>query len=219
MGTDYMSGYYRYCVTLMKLAYINLLWILFTILGLGILGVAPATVAMLNIIRGWIRGDTEEPILKTFWQTYKKEFVKANMLGITYIFVGIILYVDIVYFSNPSSIMTLILYYFFWVVTIIYILLGLFMFPVYVHYENKWWQYFKSTLLVMAMNPLTAFAFVIVVGAMLFILRLLPGLIPFYSVSIIAYLIMLLSFRAFIKVDTHIEKQQIKALKMAESLE
>ncbi|MCM3617872.1 YesL family protein [Sutcliffiella horikoshii] len=200
-NNQFMDGFYRFCLMFIKLAYLNILWMLFILIGFGVLGLFPSTIAMFGIVRQWIKGNADLPIFQTFWQTYRKEFGKGNMMGITYLLAGIILYIDILYFSSPKSVITLVLYYFFWVVTFLYLLLGVFLFPVYVHYQSKWWQYFKSTAMVMLMNPLVVIAFLIILSGGWLILRAIPGLIPLFSGSMIAYALMLVSYKAFDKVE------------------
>src|SRR5699024_12166732 len=76
---DLVGGYYRLCVWVTRFAYVNVLWILFTFLGLVFLGAMPSTVAMFAVIRKWVTGDKEVPIFKTFLESYRTEFVKANI--------------------------------------------------------------------------------------------------------------------------------------------
>ncbi|MGY3714685.1 YesL family protein [Sutcliffiella cohnii] len=201
MDNQYMDGFYKFSFMFARLAYLNILWLLFILLGLGIFGFFPSTVAMFAIVRQWVKGNRDIPVFQTFWLTYKKEFMKSNLLGISYGFIGLILYVDILYFSSPSSAVMLVLYYFFWVVTFIYLLLGVFLFPVYVHYQTKWWNYFKSTILLMFMNPLVVVAFILIIASSVIILRALPGLIPVFAGSVTAYALMMISYKAFNKVE------------------
>ncbi|MFA9556724.1 DUF624 domain-containing protein [Evansella sp. AB-rgal1] len=48
-----IGNLYRVSEWLIRLAYINILWMLFTIVGLIILGIAPATATVFTIIRKW----------------------------------------------------------------------------------------------------------------------------------------------------------------------
>jgi uncharacterized membrane protein YesL len=84
---------YRICIWISKLAYINLLWILFSLIGLVVLGITPSTVGIFAVVRKWLReGIDHTPILQTYWTTYKKEFWRANLLGFVFLIIGIILY-------------------------------------------------------------------------------------------------------------------------------
>ena len=60
------------------MAYANALWVLFSLLGLIVLGIAPATVALFSITKDWAKKDWDQPVFQTFWQTYKTEFFRAN---------------------------------------------------------------------------------------------------------------------------------------------
>ncbi|KPC99769.1 hypothetical protein LR69_02005 [Geobacillus sp. BCO2] len=84
MRTGLLDGkLYRACEWITRLAYINLLWLVFTVFGLVILGIAPATVALFTIVRKWLLfHDHDVPVLKTFVRTYKGEFWRANRIGL-----------------------------------------------------------------------------------------------------------------------------------------
>ncbi|MCK6206151.1 YesL family protein [Bacillus infantis] len=205
-NNPHMDGLYKFCLMFVRLAYVNLLWIFFTLLGAVFLGFFPSTAAMFAIVRQWIKGNKDLPLFQTYWNTFKKEFVKANMIGAAYFGAGIILYIDILYFSSPANIGLLILYYFFWVTAFLYLLLGTFLFPVYVHYQAKWWQYFKSTFMIMLMNPLAVLAHLAILIGVAIILRALPGLLPLFAGSAMAYALTLVSFKAFSKVEALTKK-------------
>lgn len=55
--TGWRGTLYRYMDWGMRLAYINILWLGGIILGLGVVGFFPATVAMLSVIRKWSYGE------------------------------------------------------------------------------------------------------------------------------------------------------------------
>src|SRR5699024_2801656 len=88
---------FRLCEVVMRLAYVNLLWVLFTALGLGLFGIFPATVALFTVTRKWVMGDHDIPIFSTFWHTYRKEFFKSTLFGFILFVIGYIIYVDLVY--------------------------------------------------------------------------------------------------------------------------
>lgn len=202
------NGLYRFCITIVNMAYINFLWILFVITGFGVFGLFPSTVAIFSTVRQFIKGNNDFPIFQSYWQTYKTHFLKSNLIGFCYIFAGIVIYFDVMYFSSPTSILSLILLYFFRIVAVIYLIFGLFLFPVYVHYyQEKWWRYFKSTAAFMMMSPLTVIAGVAGIFAVISIFRILPGLIPVFMCSSIAYFLMLISFSGFDKIEQRLESQ------------
>jgi uncharacterized membrane protein YesL len=77
-----------------KLAYVNGLWMLFSLVGFIVVGFFPATVAMMTICRMWLNGESEIPIFKTFVKTYKSALISSNLLGWILAGVGVLLYIN-----------------------------------------------------------------------------------------------------------------------------
>ena len=65
-----------------KLAFLNILWLLFTALGLFVFGFFPATVAMFATIRSFMREDISIPLFQTFWSHFKANFVRSLSYGL-----------------------------------------------------------------------------------------------------------------------------------------
>ena len=104
-----MGKLFTLCEWVMKLAYVNLLWFLFSIGGLIIFGVFPATVALFTIVRKWIVKETELPIWRTFLTVFLKEFKSSNKLGLVFIFSGIFLTFDVFYIRTIEGLFQFIL--------------------------------------------------------------------------------------------------------------
>jgi len=75
-GTGFI---YRMADWMMKLAFVNLLWILFTILGLVVFGFYPAWIAMCRLMTLWSRGE-DPPLFKTYWSIYRKVFMDEGVI-------------------------------------------------------------------------------------------------------------------------------------------
>ena len=129
-----------------RLAYANLLWILFTLLGLGIFGFMPATVAFFTVTRKWVMGDRDIPVFKTFWTTYRQEFFKSTLFGFLLFAIGYIIYIDLA-FSPTGGLFTLLRIALF-ICGIAYVILLLYIFPIYVHYDWRKRLYIKYALLI-----------------------------------------------------------------------
>jgi uncharacterized membrane protein YesL len=153
-STDWMGKLLGICQWITRLAYINLLWLLFMILGLFVLGAAPATVAMFTLIRKWIMGESDLPVFTTYWETYKKEFWKANSLGFILAGISIILYLDWRLISSLQGSLYPILMGCLIGVFFLFLVITLFIFPVYVQYEYKTLQYIKTAFLLGISYPL-----------------------------------------------------------------
>ncbi|MDX8044520.1 DUF624 domain-containing protein [Gracilibacillus sp. S3-1-1] len=102
MQFDTSSGIFKICEWLYRLALLNILAIVFTLLGGGVLGVFPAITAMFALNNKWIQAE-EFPVIKEFWQAYKKHFVQSNVLGGLILVTTIALYIDFALVQNFSG--------------------------------------------------------------------------------------------------------------------
>lgn len=201
MTTTGLTGLvYKLCNWLMKLAFINILWILFSLLGCVILGLFPATIAMFAVVRK-LGKDQEEPVFKTFWQVYKQEFVRGNLLGIVILITGVISYFDIQFLKETSLSVLQPFYFLFIFLNCIFYLTVMYIFPTYVHYHASILQVIKNAFLIMIMNPLSTFYMITGVFIVYLGIIYIPAIIPFYSGSILALIIMSSANRAFQKTE------------------
>jgi uncharacterized membrane protein YesL len=200
-GTNSVNRIYSATEWIAKFAYINLLWIGFSLIGLIVLGFFPATIAMFAVIRKWIMGEGDIPIFRTFWNTYKSEFLRSNGLGLIVAAVGGLIVLDLVYMKNlenglmNSIQIPLYLFMFAVVMTILYL------FPVYVHYELKMMQVIKNSFLIMLIHPLENLVMIAGIAALFFVVSYIPGLGFFFGGSLCAAIIMASGYLAFNKVD------------------
>lgn len=70
----------NFCRWLSRLVWLNITWVLFTLLGGVVFGFFPATVTMCFIIRQYLNG-AEKSTLKTMWTVFKREFLRSNKVG------------------------------------------------------------------------------------------------------------------------------------------
>jgi len=191
-----MSGLYTLTEWITKFAYVNLLWIGCSLLGLGLFGISPATTAMFTVIRKWIMGESDIPVFQTFWSTYKKEFLRSNGLGLALTILASIIYIDLNYIKIGTSIqIPLYLIIFAMIMTVLYI------FPVYVHYEVKFSQMFKNAFFIMIVNPVPNMIMIIGFIAAIFVMRFIPALWFIFGGSITAGIIMASCYLAFQKIE------------------
>ena len=200
MELDGMTGrFFRICEIISKLAYLNILWIFFTILGVGIFGFIPATVALFAIVRKWVMRDTDVPIFTTFWKIFRQEFLKSSMLGGSLLLIGYILYIDFLYL--PSDGLFALVRFGLMVVALLYIIVLLYIFPLFVHYEWKNRLYIKYALVLGASHPHYTLLMIIGIGIVYYASVNIPGIIPFFSISLLAYIIMWTSYQVIRKIE------------------
>lgn len=191
--------------TMLKIAYINLLWIFFSILGLVVFGLFPATAAMFAVAHKIIQGGEDIKILPTFWEYYKTDFLKLNAYGLIFLAVGYFLYYDFTFLQiNKGQLTFLYGPLIFILITLVITLL--FFFPVFVHFKLRFFQYFKQSFLIAITVPADTFLIGLSAVAIYIAVTILPGIILLFTGSVFAYLSIYISFRAFDK----IEKRQAK---------
>ncbi|UOQ87256.1 YesL family protein [Gracilibacillus salinarum] len=191
-----------------RFAYVNLLWIVFTILGLGIFGLFPATVAMFTLIRQWLMGKTDQPVFPQFWETYKAEFWKSNLFGFIFYALAIIFFINFQFIQyNQEGLLGIIkipLYLFMLAVslTLLYII------PTFVHYDVRFIDVWKNAFFIMLIHPLHNIAMLAGTACVLYVMWLIPGSLFFFGASLPAYIIMGTTYHTFKKVSAKQEQLQ-----------
>ena len=183
-----------------RLAYINLLWILFSIMGLIIGGVFPATVAVLGVSRKWLLENEDIPVWKTFIKIYKQEFRSANIIGWLLTLIGIVFYINYKILLGIGNELWIVVPFSFYLLLFFYLIVIIWSFPLLVHYKGSWLQHIKNAVII----GLTKIHYTITIGLILFSIIYFsldfPGLILFFSFSIALFSCMWFSLRAFQKV-------------------
>ena len=188
---------------LMRLIYLNVLWLLFSILGLVVLGFFPATAAMFSINRKWTLGEKDIPIFKSFWETFKESFVQVNLVGYMLVILGYFLYVDLRFFQGTEQFFISLFSYVIIFSLFIYFCVILYIFPVYVHYQYKTMEYIKYSIVVAMGKPI--YTIMMVVGSFLvyLVITVVPVLFLFFGGSLLSMVLTKIAMKSF-------PKQEIK---------
>lgn len=99
------GGIFKICEWIYRLAYLNIIASLFTLLGLGIFGFFPSIIAMYTIIHRWQSGEDITSVFREFCRLYKQHFIKSNGICVLFILVGIFLYIDFALVQNLNGIL------------------------------------------------------------------------------------------------------------------
>jgi uncharacterized membrane protein YesL len=200
----YLSGWEKFnsfAIWMLKVAYLNILWIGFTLLGLGIFGLFPSTGAMYTIVQKWLRKEPVTKIFHAFWNTYKKEFISLNKYAIFFIVVGYMLVFDFLFvLKNVEQLQWL--YPVIGFITISYIVTLLYFFPIYTQFEMKFFQYIKQSFLIGASALLETILIFTSCMLLMIIVRFIPGIIPLFTGSVLAVAITWCSNRALHKINS-----------------
>ncbi|MDQ0207838.1 YesL family protein [Alkalicoccobacillus murimartini] len=190
-----MGGLHKIAEWIMRMAYINILWVGFTLAGLVVFTIFPATFAMYAVIRKWIMGEDDVPVFKTFFSYLKKDFIRGNIIGLFLVLIGFVLYVDFQFLLTFAG-EGIVAYFYYPVlfVTLIVALGTIFVFPVFVHYQLKNVQVFKTAFFLMAVNPALSILMLVALGVALYAMFSFPATVIFFGASVPAYIIMRISY-------------------------
>jgi uncharacterized membrane protein YesL len=195
-----------FCIMVLKLFYIQLLWLLFTLLGFVLFGVGPATYAMFTVMRQWIRGNKDLPIFKNFLQAFRSGFKESVLIGILYLASGIILYVDLLYVQSQVLRGLLIVIGFIYLISLCYI------FPIMVHYD---WKRVSLKLKCSILFGISYLQYTLVLFASIAVVYLIllrySGTIAFFGISVGGYMIMWMANQVFKRIEIQAGVMEAKA--------
>jgi uncharacterized membrane protein YesL len=178
---------YSFFDTLLWIACLNLLWVVFTLAGLGILGIGPATAAAHILVRRRVRGNAT-PLLLTFTKEYGRSFAKANALALPVLIAGSALWLNWNYYSDGGDLPSQLMAAGIFAAAIFLAGAGCHLFPMFARYELPLSQYLPASSR-FAVRHLAGTAILLFVTAcVVFVSQAVPGLIPFFSVGAWLYL-------------------------------
>ena len=180
-----------------RLVILNFLWMGFSILGLGILGIFPATSALFSVLRKGLMNKKKVKIAHDFSHFYRADFWKSNALGYLMVFIAAMLWIDFRFFMSFTSFWMFVIAHFMLFLCAFSILALCLLFPIYAHYKLSMLQYIKHALL----YPITHIWTMVFMIASLLIYYIIvyhvPGFLPFIGISFPCFLIMKVIFPSF----------------------
>ncbi|WP_407268563.1 YesL family protein [Radiobacillus sp. PE A8.2] len=201
MSIGINSWFYRICEWITRLVYVNLLWIGFSLLGLLLFGIGPATSSMFTVVRKWVMGEEDIKVFSTFWHAYKKDFWQANILVWLLLIGGFLLYIDYLFIGNLDGWLTNILSGILLFLTLLYIVTLVFIFPVFVSFQLQPVQYLKYALHFGVSSPLSLLLIIVSGLAMYYLIMFVPAVFPFLSGSVISLVIMKQADQTYKKIE------------------
>ncbi len=183
-----------------KFIALNVLWVLFVLAGLGLFGFMPATLALFQVIREWIKGDKEISLFSKFYTFYKQSFVKSNIIGAIFLGIFYIIYVNYSFVSHfYDESIRIFVYILIFGIAAIAIMTFLNVFSVMAHFEYKTLQYIKVAAgLVFARPFITVIQLVWLLAYFLIAINY-PKPFLVIGVSVFAYVLMSINYMTFKK--------------------
>lgn len=187
-----------------RVMYVHLLWVVFTILGLGIFGIMPATSAVFSVVRKWLMKEGDITILPYFYQTYKSTWKSSNLVGLVMLLIGGFLYLDIR--ISQEFLKFAPLHVFLLILCFLFFMTCLYLFPVFSHYNLKPLQYIKQSFLLALSQPVYTISILLWILCAYIIFIKIPVVYFFMGASILSLPIMWFSLMSFNK----LAKKQIQ---------
>ncbi|MDR6504986.1 DUF624 domain-containing protein [Arthrobacter oryzae] len=173
---------YSFFDTLLWIACLNLLWIVFSVAGLGVLGVGPATAAAHILVRRRVRGEAA-PLLRAFTREFGRNFGRGNGLALPVMLAGAALTLNWNYFSATGDLLSQLMAAGVFLAAILVVAVVCHLFPMFARYELPLAQYLVMSSR-FALRHLAGTAILLfVTAAALYASQALPGLIPFFSIG------------------------------------
>lgn len=182
---------------ILKLAYLNVLWIAGTLLGLVLFGIGPSTVAVFSIIREWFRGNDDLPVFKTYVRNYKGYYKESLVLSFIYGVIGFILVIDFIYMNRWEYRVL------FGVILFLYFISASYIFPIIVHYDLKTLKekVKYSFLIGFSYLQYTLVSLVAIAVIYLSVAHFYPALFAFYGFSFLIFILMGNAFMVFNRIE------------------
>ncbi|KGX84572.1 YesL family protein [Pontibacillus marinus] len=197
----FLGVFNRISIWIMRLAYLNLLWILFTIIGLILFGMGPSTISVFVIIRKMLNREEEIKVFNVFKVHYKKYFLTGNMLFIIFIAIGFIFYFDANLFIQYNHIIYQYIAIVFYILTFWCGLSIIYVGPMFTHYNMRFFDYIKYSSLFPFFAPFQTLIILLGILGSNLLFTFLPGLLPFFFISLPAFIISVFAFQGFRKLE------------------
>lgn len=218
MDTNTLTGKV-YIITdwFVKLVFINIIWLLFNIptiitsvnfliarsngeltLALVLLATTiilffyPATMAMFGVVRALIMKQAHIRTFRTFYQTYKENYLRSMLGGIVFVLIGTVCFFYYLFFDLQAE---PIIKYVYYALVLFITMSNLHYFSSNVHFEAPFIASVKNAFLLTIKNPIISFGCSIIV----FMLVMISFKLPILLVLGIGSAIATLAFLAFYK--------------------
>lgn len=192
------------CDWVVKLLYLNFLWVLFTVIGLVAAGIFPATAAMFAVLKDYQAGKNVR-VFKVFKQVYIEEFRRANLLGTVLMIIPSIFYTDWLFTNHLSGTMEMVAKGILIGSACLYGITLIYIFPVYLQVNRKVLTTLKMAFLIGISYPFYTFMMLTSIISLLFLFVFLPMAGYLFFASGLACIITFFTLRLFQKIEVRTE--------------
>ncbi|MFY0762312.1 DUF624 domain-containing protein [Metabacillus dongyingensis] len=213
-----IGGFYKFSVLITRFALINVLWLLFnlpivyillsllvsddfTSLQMGLITIAfispfiffPATTAMYGVVRKWVMGESDIPILRSFLRYYKENYKRSLLGGFVFALFWMSWILNYFMFFQQQSKFFI---FMFILITAFFFTWNAYFLSFTVHFEMKFIASLKNSFMLTVGNPFSSIGLALINGVLIYISFNFTFIIPFFIGSLSVYF----SFFYFYKV-------------------
>ncbi|WP_050183795.1 YesL family protein [Domibacillus robiginosus] len=186
-----------------KMAYVHILWMLFTTAGLVLFGFFPATAALMAVCKQWLDGEESVPVFRTFWTEYHSSFVAVNKIGLTFAAAVLVLYVNfLVIQQNGASLMVIAAFF---LAVFFLAVLSTHLLPVYAEKKGSFLHVWKTAFIMSIFNLPISLAVLIGQSAIYYLLFSYPSAALFFLSSTLVMIQLWLVQHSFNRVEKKVE--------------
>lgn len=178
--------------TVTNILILNFLWV---ICSMPLVTIGPSTAAMMAVIRKWHLYQ-DHSVFRSFISEYRTFLKQGFIVGTPWIFFGILLVIDVVYFLQIPSGAKVVFIGITLVVIFLYIMISAFLFPISVHYQSSGIALVKQAFTFAFLDGKTTWAIVLLwigVGMVLYYAPLMI-FVMIVPVSMISFRFAMISF-------------------------
>lgn len=189
---------------IVTLAYLNLLWIGFSLIGLVFFGIGPATITVYALIRKKLRQGDLAHIFSQFKKEFRKQLNPGNVYFPIVMGVAIFLYIDmrIISVLPESNIIQLVVIPALIILTALAIVAATFTIGYYVEHDESIFKSFQQGLWLTLISPVSALIIIHALLLQFLILTYIPAFILFFSMSLYAFITEWIMNKAFNRIKT-----------------
>lgn len=192
MGSNYgfvSTSFYRALEWVWHFVYLQLLFLFSMLFGLIIFGLFPAFYSVNVVMDRWIKGDKQFSIFNVFMTSFKNHFFIANGYGLAFSLGLYILTFNYRYLEVVTGFEHTILAVG-WVITVVLFgVVSLYLFPARILTKARGKALVKNSVILALAAPISLILLLVSILALMAVLYLVPGMIPFLSVSLFSFLI------------------------------
>ncbi|GMA60445.1 DUF624 domain-containing protein [Alicyclobacillus fastidiosus] len=177
-----------------RLAYVTILWWMFVIVGVGVVGIFPASAAMFCVMRKWILLDPDIALFKEFCSAYKRDFLTSNIAGYSMTVIGAVLALNMHFLVMHHNAVTSIAIGWLTIVSGIYVIMFSLMFPILAHFNLGPLAGIRYSFVLCITSPLRSLSLLGAIMILIIATVTIGGLVSIFFVSIIAFVVILITY-------------------------